>query len=232
MIIRTTEKKQERGEGGREEGGAEKRTVHLSGARDHVLDVISVARAVDVGIMPLGRLVLHMRGVDGDFTIRERMRRLVSKRREGGRKGYAIWEENIELEKKKEGGREEGVRTAVALPGPCQSHRRSGTARHRPRLGPVNRNMNKWMSLYVCVCTPLEPPPSLAPSSFPPYLGDSGCEGGLAVVDVTDGANVQMGLCALKHCRQRSGCLRLGDCVEGGKREGGRKGGVSEKRKT
>jgi len=57
-----TENKQERGRAG-------KRTVHLRSARNHVLDIVSVAGTVDVGVMPLGRLVLHMRGVDGDFTV-------------------------------------------------------------------------------------------------------------------------------------------------------------------
>jgi len=43
------------------------------------------------------------------------------------------------------------------------------------------------------------------------------------VVDVTNGANVQVGLCALKHGGQRPGCLRLGGCVDKG-REGGEGG--------
>src|SRR5450756_1847268 len=38
--------------------------VHLRGARDHVLDVVGVARAVDVRIVPLGGLVLHVRESD------------------------------------------------------------------------------------------------------------------------------------------------------------------------
>jgi hypothetical protein len=40
--------------------------VHLRRARDHVLDVVGVARAVDVGVVTVGRLVLHVRGVDRD----------------------------------------------------------------------------------------------------------------------------------------------------------------------
>src|SRR6185312_12295778 len=42
------------------------RAVHLRGARDHVLDVVGVARAVDVGVVPVLRLVLDVRGGDGD----------------------------------------------------------------------------------------------------------------------------------------------------------------------
>ena len=35
--------------------------IHLRRARDHVLDVVGVARAIDVGIVPLGRLILDVR---------------------------------------------------------------------------------------------------------------------------------------------------------------------------
>jgi hypothetical protein len=41
-------------------------TVHLGGAGDHVLDVVGMARAVDVGVVALGGLVLHVRDRDGD----------------------------------------------------------------------------------------------------------------------------------------------------------------------
>src|SRR5512139_487202 len=47
---------------GHDEDGA----VHLGGAGDHVLDVVSVAGAVDVGVVTLGGLVLDVSGVDGD----------------------------------------------------------------------------------------------------------------------------------------------------------------------
>ena len=49
-------------------GGAddEDGAVHLGGAGDHVLDVVGVPRAVDVGIMPLLGLVLDVGRVDGD----------------------------------------------------------------------------------------------------------------------------------------------------------------------
>src|SRR5271166_4979278 len=46
-------------------GDHQDRAVHLGGASDHVLDVVSVARAVDVGVMPLIALVLHVRDGDG-----------------------------------------------------------------------------------------------------------------------------------------------------------------------
>ena len=42
--------------GGHDQDGA----VHLGGAGDHVLDVVGVARAVDVGVVPLGGLVLDV----------------------------------------------------------------------------------------------------------------------------------------------------------------------------
>ena len=47
--------------GGRDD---QDRAVHLGGAGDHVLDVVGVARAVDVGVVPLRGLVLDVR--DGD----------------------------------------------------------------------------------------------------------------------------------------------------------------------
>ncbi|RFT15922.1 MAG: hypothetical protein OP8BY_2320 [Candidatus Saccharicenans subterraneus] len=37
------------------------RPVHLGRSADHVLDVINVSRTVDVRIVPLVRLVLHVR---------------------------------------------------------------------------------------------------------------------------------------------------------------------------
>ena len=64
------------------------RAVHLRGTRDHVLDVVGVARAVDVGIVTVRRRVLDVAGRDrqdlrrvaaalalrrlGDFVIRNR----------------------------------------------------------------------------------------------------------------------------------------------------------------
>ena len=42
------------------------RAVHLGGTGDHVLDVVGVARAVDVRVVAVGRLVLDVRGVDRD----------------------------------------------------------------------------------------------------------------------------------------------------------------------
>jgi len=41
------------------------RPVHLGGAGDHVLDVVGVPGAVHVGVVAIGRFVLHMGGGDG-----------------------------------------------------------------------------------------------------------------------------------------------------------------------
>ena len=43
--------------------------VHLGGAGDHVLDVVGVARAVHVGVVAVGRLVLHVGDGDGDAPL-------------------------------------------------------------------------------------------------------------------------------------------------------------------
>ena len=45
-------------------GHHQDRSVHLRRSRDHVLDVVRMSRAVDVRIMPLLRLVFHVRYVD------------------------------------------------------------------------------------------------------------------------------------------------------------------------
>ena len=42
--------------------------IHLSSTGDHVLDVVSVARAVNVSVVTLGGIVLNVGGVDGDTT--------------------------------------------------------------------------------------------------------------------------------------------------------------------
>src|SRR6516162_2877822 len=49
-------------------GHNQNRAVHLRRARDHVLDVIGVTWTIDVGIMPLRRLVLYVSGCDRDST--------------------------------------------------------------------------------------------------------------------------------------------------------------------
>ena len=41
-------------------------TVHLGSAGDHVLDVVGMTRAVDMGIVTFVGLVLHVGGRDGD----------------------------------------------------------------------------------------------------------------------------------------------------------------------
>ena len=51
--------------GGDDEDGA----VHLSRTGDHVLDVVSVARAVDVSVVTLPGLVLDVGNVDGDAAL-------------------------------------------------------------------------------------------------------------------------------------------------------------------
>ena len=45
------------------------RAVHLGGAGDHVLDVVGVARGVDVRVVTLLGLVLHVRDVDRDTAL-------------------------------------------------------------------------------------------------------------------------------------------------------------------
>src|SRR5450631_2252044 len=45
------------------------RAVHLRRARDHILDVVRVPGAVDVGIVPILRLVLHVRDRDRDAAL-------------------------------------------------------------------------------------------------------------------------------------------------------------------
>ena len=43
--------------------------VHLCRTRDHVLDVVRVSGAIHVGVMPLVRLVLDVRDIDGDSPL-------------------------------------------------------------------------------------------------------------------------------------------------------------------
>ena len=43
-------------------------SIHLSGTGDHVLHIIGVAGAIDVGVVTVLRFVLHMRRVDGNST--------------------------------------------------------------------------------------------------------------------------------------------------------------------
>jgi len=43
--------------------------VHLSSTGDHVLDVVSVTRAVNVSIVPVGGLILNVSGVNGNTTL-------------------------------------------------------------------------------------------------------------------------------------------------------------------
>ena len=50
-------------------GDDEDGAVHLRGTGDHVLDVVGVARAVDVGVVPRGGLVLDVGDGDGDAPL-------------------------------------------------------------------------------------------------------------------------------------------------------------------
>ena len=43
--------------------------VHLSSTGDHVLDIVSVARAVNVGIVTSVGLIFHVSGVDGNAAL-------------------------------------------------------------------------------------------------------------------------------------------------------------------
>ena len=50
-------------------GDHEDGPVHLGGAGDHVLDVVGVTGAVDVGVVAVGRLVLDVGDGDGDAAL-------------------------------------------------------------------------------------------------------------------------------------------------------------------
>ena len=50
-------------------GDDENRAVHLRCARDHILHVIGVARAIDVRVMALLALVFHVRGGNRDAAL-------------------------------------------------------------------------------------------------------------------------------------------------------------------
>ena len=50
-------------------GNDQNRSVHLGRTGDHVLDIVSVSRAIHMGVVTVFRLVLHMGGCDGDPTL-------------------------------------------------------------------------------------------------------------------------------------------------------------------
>ncbi len=57
------------GHGAISSGYDQNRSVHLGGAGDHVLDVVSVARAVNVGIVPLLGFILDVSNGYGDAAL-------------------------------------------------------------------------------------------------------------------------------------------------------------------
>ena len=85
-------------------GDYEYRSVHLSGAGDHVLDVVGMSRAVDVGVVAFFGGVLYVGDGDGDASLSffggvvDRIKRallcqtfLGKNHRDGGRKrGLAV----------------------------------------------------------------------------------------------------------------------------------------------
>ena len=77
--------------GGRDD---EDRAVHLGRARDHVLDVVRVARAVDVRVVPVRRLVLDVRSRDRDAA-GLLLRRLVDLVERGERRAGALFREHL-----------------------------------------------------------------------------------------------------------------------------------------
>ena len=50
-------------------GDDQDRAVHLGSTGDHVLDIVGVARAVNVSIVTLLGLILNVSGVDGDAAL-------------------------------------------------------------------------------------------------------------------------------------------------------------------
>ena len=50
-------------------GDNQNRAVHLGSTGDHVLDIVGMSGAVDVGIMAVVGFVLDVGGVDGDAAL-------------------------------------------------------------------------------------------------------------------------------------------------------------------
>ena len=72
----------------------EDRAVHLGGARDHVLDVVGVPRAVDVRVVAVLRLVLDVRGVDRDAAL-ALLGSVVDRRRSRARRVRALLRQHL-----------------------------------------------------------------------------------------------------------------------------------------
>ena len=45
------------------------RAIHLRRSSDHVLDVVGVPRTIHMRVVPVGGLILHVRGGDGDAPL-------------------------------------------------------------------------------------------------------------------------------------------------------------------
>ena len=207
---------------------------------NHVLDVIGVARAVNVGIVPVGGLVLDVCGGDGD-TARLLLRRLVNVavvhegRATGLRQHFCVGEcmcvyarmrvcicaPKQQLTQPQIWACMSGVRVCAHMCTIITTYPASFYVAEilTPFPYPLPRPLQLALAtraVYYSLCVhpgpqtgPASPPPPPFPfaSSLSPKLTTSGTnrtlsdgsgEGGLAVIDMADGANVDVGLVALE----------------------------------